>query len=89
MQIKKGFVTQKIADTIIVVSTGELSKEFHSMIELNYTGLDIWNWISEGYTQEEIAEKLAEKYNIEISKAKQDVSKMIEKMLQAGVLEPE
>ena len=54
MKIKKGFVTQKIADTIIVVSTGELSKEFHSMIELNYTGLYIWNWIAEGYTQEEI-----------------------------------
>lgn len=89
MKIKKGFVTQKIGDTTIVVSTGELSREFHGMIELNQTGADIWNWFSEGLNQSEAAQKLAEKYEIDIEKAKADVAKLTEKMRSAGVFENE
>lgn len=87
MKIKKGFVSQQIGDKTIVVSTGERGRGFHGMIELNHTGADIWNWLSEGLTQEETAEKFASKYDISVSKAKQDVSNMVEKMIASGVME--
>ena len=87
MKIKEGFVKQQIGDKTIVVSAGNLSKEFHGMIELNYTAADIWDWISAGYTCEEVAELLARKYNIEISKAQLDTEKIINKMISAGVVE--
>ena len=87
MRIKEGFVKQQIGDKIIVVSAGDLSKEFHGMIELNYTAADIWDWLSMGHTCEEVAVLLAQKYCIELSKAQLDTDKIINQMISAGVVE--
>lgn len=87
MKIKDGFVKQQIGDKTIIVSTGDLSKEFHGMIELNYTAADIWDWLSQGLTNEKVAKSLAEKYNIELTKARMDTEKIINKMITAGVVE--
>ena len=69
MKIKDGFVKQQMGDKFIVVSSGDLSKEFHGMIELNATAADIWDLVSQGFTFSDVAKKLSEKYNIELSKA--------------------
>lgn len=87
MKIKDGFIKQQIGDKTIIVSTGDLSKDFHGMIELNYTAADIWDWLSRGFTDEETAKLLAEKYNIELTKARMDTVKIINKMITAGVVE--
>lgn len=87
MKIKDGFVKQQIGKKTIIVSTGDLSKDFHGMIELNYTAADIWEWLSQGLTCEETAKLLAEKYNIELTKARLDTEKIINKMIAAGVVE--
>lgn len=87
MKIKDGFVKQQIGDKTIIVSAGDLSKEFHGMIELNYTAADIWDWLSQGYTRDEVAKLLAKKYNIELNKAETGTDKIINKMLSAGVVE--
>ncbi|MBE6788547.1 MAG: PqqD family protein [Ruminococcaceae bacterium] len=89
MKIKKGFVKQKLGDTTIIVSTGELSREFHGMIELNETGAEIWDCISSGMNLIETAQKLSEEYGIDIQKATDDVTKIVNKMLEAGVFENE
>ena len=87
MKIKNGFVKQQIGEKTIIVSTGDLSKDFHGMIELNYTAAEIWDWLSQGFTNEEVAKSLAEKYNIELTKARMDTEKIINKMIAAGVVE--
>lgn len=87
MKIKEGFVKQQIGDKTIVVSTGDLSKDFHGMIELNYTAADIWEWLSQGLTNEEVAKLLSEKYNIDLLKARKDTEKIINKMIAVGVVE--
>lgn len=89
MKIKKGFVMQKIGDTTVVVSTGELSREFHGMIELNQTAADIWSYFADGLSQDEVAKKLSEEYGISLKKAQDDTKKMANKMLDAGVFEDE
>ncbi len=89
MKIKKGFVAQKIGDTTVVVSTGELSREFHGMIELNETAAFIWNCFAEELSQGEAAKKLCDEYGISLEKAEADIAKMVGKMLEAGVFENE
>ena len=42
MRIKDGFVLREIAGQIMVIATGEASKNFHGMIKLNETGRDIF-----------------------------------------------
>ena len=87
MKIKEGFVTQALGEKTIVVSTGELSKTFHGMIELNRTGADIWNWVAEGLSEEQIIEKFAKEYGISLEKARGDVQRLIKHMEMAGILE--
>ena len=89
MKIKKGFVSQKIGDTTVVVSTGELSHEFHGMIELNETAAFIWNCFAEGLSQSQIAKKLCDEYGISLEKAEADIAVLANKMLDAGVFENE
>ena len=38
MKIKKGFVLRKVGGESVVVPVGEMSKQFHGMINLNETG---------------------------------------------------
>lgn len=87
MRIKDGFVKQQVGDVTIVVAIGELGKEFHSMIQLNHTAADIWDWLAQGISGEDVAKLLAEKYSIELSKAQKDAGKIIDKMISAGVVE--
>ena len=87
MKIKKGFVKQQMGDTTVLVSAGQLSREFHGMIELNYTAADIWNWLEQGNSQEQTALLLAKKYGIDPQKAAADTAKIIDKMRQSGVIE--
>lgn len=87
MKIKDGFVLREVAGKGVVIAIGEASKNFHGMINLNCTGKDIWQGISEGKTVEEIAEKLTEEYEVELSKAIEDTEKLIGKMRDAGILE--
>ena len=87
MKIKDGFVKRKIGSRYIVVTTGELSKKMNVVIEMNDTTSDIWDFTEQGLNEEEIACKLAEKYDISQEKAKKDTEKIINQMREAGVFE--
>lgn len=86
MRIKDGFVLREVAGQVMVVATGEASKDFHGMIKLNSTGKRIWQGISDGLSADEIARSLAAEYNVSEEKALADVNTMTERMSQAGFL---
>lgn len=87
MKIKDGFVLRRILDDAVVIANGDASKNFHGMIKLNDSGADVWEWISQGLSENEVAEKLAQKYEIDSEKALADTQKMIKKMTETGLLE--
>lgn len=87
MRIKKGFVMQKIAGKTVVVSTGELSREFHGMIELNETAAFIWQGVVEGKSIDVIASDFAQEFAIPLEKATDDVTALVAKMKANGVVE--
>lgn len=86
MRIKDGFVLRQVAGQGMVIATGEASKEFFGMIKLNSTGSDVWQGVTDGLSEEQIAEKLVEKYGVDLEKATSDVKEMIEKMKEAGFI---
>lgn len=88
MRIKKGFVLRDVAGQTMVIATGEASKNFHGLIKLNDTGKFIWKGLTEGLSQQEIARKLSETYEIELQKAQEDTQKLISQMDRAGFLVP-
>lgn len=89
MRIKDGFVLREIAGQIMVIATGEASKDFHGMIKLNETGKDIFLALQEKLSEEEIAARLQEKYGIEAEKATADTSAFLGQMKDAGFLADE
>lgn len=87
MKIKEGFVMREVAEQAVVIAVGEASKTFHGMINLNGTGKLIWEGVEQGKTEEEIAHRILEDYEVDYEKALHDVKVMIGKMEEAGVLE--
>lgn len=89
MRIKDGFVLREIAGQIMVIATGEASKNFHGMIKLNETGKDIFVALQEKCSEAEIAARLQEKYDIEAEKAVADTRAFLAQMKDAGFLADE
>ena len=87
MKIKEGFVLRRVLDEAIVVASAEASKNFHGMIKLNETAAVIWELIAEGNSEEEIAKKLSEKYEISLEQAAADTKAMIAVMAEKGIIE--
>lgn len=87
MKIKEGFVTRKIADTIVAVPTGEVLNEFQGMINLTNSAKFVWDLLQENTTIDEVADKLSKKYNIDISKAKSDVENFLNKLREYNIIE--
>lgn len=87
MKIKEGFVLRDVVGQAVVIAVGEASKEFHGMINLNSTGKVIWQGVENGLSEDEIADKLVERFEVDYETAKGDVQRIIRKMQEAGVLE--
>lgn len=86
MRIKQGFVLREVAGQIMVIATGESSKDFHGMIKLNGTGKDIWLGLQEGLSEEDIAKRLQDKYEVDAEKAFQDTRAFLNQMEEMGFL---
>lgn len=86
MRIKNGFVLREVAGQIMVIATGEASKDFHGMIKLNVTGKVIWLALQEGLTENAIVERLQEQFEVDTEKALQDTRAFIQQMEGMGFL---
>jgi len=87
MKIKKGFVLRPTLGYTVAVATGELAKSFGGMIKLNETSADIWRWIDDGLSREEVINRYVDAYNVSVEIAARDYDAMVEQMNEAGVFE--
>ena len=86
MRIKNGFVLREVAGQTMVIATGEASKDFHGMIKLNSTGKVIWSGLQEGLSENEIAECLAEQFDVQSEQAMKDTRAFIRQMEEMGFM---
>ncbi|MBQ4269853.1 MAG: PqqD family protein [Clostridia bacterium] len=87
MKIKKGFVLRKVGGESVVVPVGEMSKQFHGMINLNETGNFLWNFFTEEHTVEEAVDALRGEYEVDVETATADVNKFADILLKNGFAE--
>ena len=87
MKIKEGFVKQQIQGKWLAVATGELSRTFHGMIELNDTAAFIWDALTAGQSPEAITDAIAELYGVPHDKADADVRALLRQMADEGILD--
>ena len=70
----------------VVIATGEASEGFHGMVKLNGTGKRIWQGLTEGRTDDDIARDLAQEYGIGPERAAADVREFVGQVREAGFL---
>lgn len=87
MKIKKGFVLREIADTIVVVPTGELINDFQGMITLTKSAKFVWELLQEDISEDEIVDQLVKRYKIDVNRAKEDTKKFLQQLRDANVFE--
>ena len=71
----------------MVVPLGIQTVDFQAMITLNDTGAFLWQVLQEGCTEEELTEKLIERYEVKEEKARMDVERFLGVLEQEGLLE--
>ena len=86
MKIKEGFVVRKIANQYMAVPVGSRAKELHGMIGLNETAAFLWELLKEERTEEELAARLYDEYEIDKEEALNVVKKFGELLEKEGVL---
>lgn len=87
MKIKNGFVVRKVGGECVVVPVGEMSKNFHGMINLNETGEFLWNFFTEEHTVEEGVQALLKEYDVEAEIARADVQAFANSIVSSGFAE--
>ena len=87
MKIKSGYVIRQVMGNYVVIATGEESRGFHGMVKLNETAANIWSYISEGKSEEDIVSLTIAEYDVEEQQLRSDVQKTIKTLIQQGFVE--
>ena len=86
MKIKKEFILRSVGAETVVVAVGEQSRNFNGIIRLNETGKFLWEFLQVDVTEEFLADKLTDNYEISKEQAMADVKRFTERLKEAGVL---
>lgn len=89
MKRKKGFNIRTICGENIIVAEGKENIDFSNVISMNSTSAYLWNNLKENtdYTPEDLANMLAEEYEVEYETALSDCNTVIAQWIKAGIAE--
>jgi hypothetical protein len=77
MKIKKGYILKQIGNQHIVVPVGEEAINFNGLINLNESGVMLFQALLEEKTIEALIEILKNRYEIDDQTAKEDIISFI------------
>ena len=86
MKIKKGFAKRNIAGENIVVPLGN-KNQFNGMITLNETGSFLWDCLTKDTSEQQIAQKVVNEYDIDLKTALGDVNKFVTMLRENNLLD--
>lgn len=87
MKIKDGFLLRTLGDAHVVVPVGQASVDLRGMITLNSTGAFLWEALQSEQTEQTLTAMLLETYDVEDSRAAEDVARFIQLLRQHELLE--
>jgi len=88
MRIKKGFKLRTICGENIIVPEGIDNVNFRSIISLNESSAFLWeSIIDKDFSKSTLIDLLTSEYEVDEATAKNDVDKLVAKMLATGLIE--
>ena len=83
----RGMVLTPMGEGWVAVPTGEASVVLRGFVRLNTTAKLVWEGIDEGLTEQELAQRLMERYEVDEAKAVQSVARVLGKLRAAKLVE--
>lgn len=79
MKIKPGFILREMSGEYVVVAVGEAGQNFNGMLRLNETGAFLWRELVDGAETDELARKMARRYEgVSAKAATPDIEEFLE-----------
>lgn len=87
MTIKPGFMLREVGGTHVMVAIGQAARAFRGVAYLNETGAAAFRALKEGDSQERVAQRLADEFDIDRETAARDVAAMLKQLVDDGIAE--
>ena len=87
MKINENFLLREVAGQKVVLPVGEAAERFNGMIRLNETGIFLWSLLEGGTDEEAMLAAMLSEYDIDAETARADISRFVEALRKAGILE--
>ena len=86
MKIKNIYELKKVVNQYLVIRV-EDALVLDNMITINEIGKDIFDFLKEEHSEDEVVSYILSNYEVTEEKAREDVHEFIEKLIQKGILE--
>ncbi len=87
MKIKSGYIARPVAGSYVVVTTGDKTVDFNSIITLNETGYFLWDQLMGGATREELLSVMLSEYEVDEQIAAADIDRFLARLEEADLVE--
>ncbi|MDY6048322.1 MAG: PqqD family protein [Bacilli bacterium] len=86
MKIKNIYELKKVVNQYLVIRV-EDALVLDNMITINEIGKDIFDFLKEEHSEDEVVSYILSNYEVSEEKAREDVHEFIEKLIQKGIVE--
>ncbi len=87
VRVKKDYMLKNVAGYYVVVPVGDGALNFNGIINLNESGATLWNAMTEDVTEEALVAALTAEYDVDETRAAEDVKAFVKKMKEANLID--
>ena len=87
MKLKGEFMMRELLGDTILIPIGETALTYNGIIWLDPVGAEIWRWILQGASKEQLLENMIQNFEVEEETAKQDLENFLEDLRRNGFVD--
>ena len=77
-KIKAGYTLRRVAETYFLLDITQSGRPYKKPLQLNEVGADIWTFLQEGCSEDEVVKKLQEEYGVDAEMLRSDVEEFLQ-----------
>ena len=86
MRFKKEFIEREIVGETVLIPTGETAAHFNGLISVNELGRFIWDNYENAKDEDDLLQKILDKYEVEKEVAKADLDEFLQTLKDAEII---
>jgi hypothetical protein len=86
MKVNPNVIHRNVAGEDMLVPTGENALEHNGLFVLTPTGAEMWDYLAEGKTLDELVAIMSEDYDVEADVIRSDAEALFEKLKNLGLV---